>query len=103
MKKVGLLLLLSFVGLAGFASFPIESQIILTEVDPEKFKLNTVAFIIGILTFWLMFLFGLPLLLLFVKKKNFRVSLAWGWLAGLLLPFLIGIIIFAIEDFSFAY
>ena len=102
MRKLGLFSLFNLLVFVAFASFPIETQMLL-EVDPEKFKLNTVAFIIGILTFWLMFLFGLPLLLLFVKKKNFRVSLAWGWLAGLLLPFLIGIIIFAIEDFSFAY
>ena len=103
MKKIGLLSLLSFIGLAAFAAFPVESQILLTEADPDKFKLDTVAFMIGILTFWMMFLFGLPLLLLFINKKNFRGSLAWGWLAGLLLPFLIGIIIFAAEDFSFAY
>lgn len=103
MKKIGLLSLLSFIGLAAFAAFPVESQILLTETDPERFKLDKVAFIIGILTFWLMFLFGLPLLLLFINKKNFRGSLAWGWLAGLLLPFLIVIIIFAVEDFSFAY
>tara|TARA_B100000768_G_scaffold151499_1_gene146743 strand:- start:275 stop:586 length:312 start_codon:yes stop_codon:yes gene_type:complete len=103
MKKIGLLSLLSFIGLAAFAAFPVESQILLTEADPDKFKLDTVAFMIGILTFWMMFLFGLPLLLLFINKKNFRGSLAWGWLAGLLLPFLIGIIIFASEDFSFAY
>ena len=103
MKKIGLLSLLSFIGLAAFAAFPVESQILLTEADPDKFKLDTVAFMIGILTFWMMFLFGLPLLLLFINKKNFRGSLAWGWLAGLLLPFLIGIIIFAAEDLSFAY
>jgi len=103
MKKIGLLTLLSFIGLAAFAAFPIESQILLTEAEPERFKLDIVAFIIGILTFWMMFLFGLPLLLLFINKKNFRGSLAWGWLAGLLLPFLITIIIFAVEDFSFAY
>jgi len=103
MKKIGLLSLLSFIGLAAFAAFPVESQILLTEADPERFKLDTVAFIIGILTFWLMFLFGLPLLLLFINKKNFRGSLALGWLAGLLLPFLIAFIISAAEDFSFAY
>jgi hypothetical protein len=103
MPKIGLLTVLSFIGLAAFAAFPIESQMLLTEADPEKFKLDKVAFIIGIITFWMMFLFGLPLLLLFINKKNFRGSLAWGWLAGLLLPFLIGMIIFAAEDFSFVY
>ena len=103
MKKIGVLSLLSFIGLAAFAAFPVESQILLTEADPERFKLDTVAFIIGILTFWLMFLFGLPLLLLFINKKNFRGSLAWGWLAGLLLPLLIAFFIFAAEDFRFLY
>ena len=105
MKKIGVLSLLSFIVLAAFAAFPAESQMLLLETDayPDKFKLDTVAFMIGILTFWLMFLFGLPLLLLFINKKNFRGSLAWGWLAGLLLPFLIAIIIFAVNDFSFAY
>ena len=103
MKKIGVLSLLSFIGLAAFAAFPIESQMLLKEADPDRFKLDKVAFMIGMLTFWMMFLFGLPLLLLFINKKNFRGSLAWGWLAGLLLPFLISIIIFAAEDFSFAY
>lgn len=103
MKKIGLISLFSLISLLSFASFPVESQILLTELDTDKFKLDKVAFIIGILTFWMMFLFGLPLLLLFINKKNFRSSLAWGWLAGLLLPFLIGIVIFAVEDFSFAY
>ena len=103
MKKIGVLTLLSFIGLAAFAAFPVESQMLLTEGDPDKFKLDKIAFMIGIITFWMMFLFGLPLLLLFINKKNFRGSLAWGWLAGLLLPFLITIIIFAVEDFSFAY
>ena len=103
MKKIGLLSLLSFISLVAFAAFPVESQMLLLEAEPERFKLDTVAFIIGILTFWLMFLFGLPLLLLFINKKNFRGSLALGWLAGLLLPLLIAIIIFAFEDFSFVY
>jgi len=103
MKKIGLFSLFNLLVFIAFASFPVETQMLLTEADPEKFKLDKVAFIIGILTFWMMFLFGLPLLLLFINKKNFRGSLAWGWLAGLLLPFLIGIIIFAAEDFSFAY
>ena len=103
MKRIGVLSLLSFIGLAALAAFPVEAQMLLTETEPDKFKLDRVAFMIGVITFWMMFLFGLPLLLLFINKKNFRGSLAWGWLAGLLLPFLIAIIIFAVEDFSFAY
>ena len=102
MKKIGLLSLFNLLVFLAFASFPVESQMLFTESDPDKFKLDTGAFMIGIITFWMMFLFGLPLLLLFINKKNFRGSLAWGWLAGLLLPFLIWFIIFA-EDFSFAY
>ena len=103
MKKIALLSLLSFIGLAAFAAFPVESQILLTEADPEKFSLDTWGFIIGIVTMPLLLFYGLPLALLFVNKKDFRKSLAFGWLAGLLLPFLIAIIIFAAEDFSFAY
>ena len=97
MRKIGLFSIFNLLAFVAFAAFPVETQMLLTEADPEKFKLDTVAFIIGILTFWLMFLFGLPLLLLFINKKNFRGSLALGWLAGLLLPFLIAIIIFAAE------
>ena len=103
MKKIGLILLLSFFGIISYASFPVETQAILTDAENERFKLDTTAFIIGVLTFWLMFLFGLPLLLLFIDKKNFRGSLAWGWLAGLLLPLLIAFFIFAAEDFRFLY
>lgn len=103
MRKIGLFSLFNLLVFVAFASFPIETFEMLADPDSEKFKLDKVAFMIGMLTFWMMFLFGLPLLLLFINKKNFRGSLAWGWLAGLLLPFLISIIIFAAEDFSFAY
>lgn len=42
MKKIGLLLLFfSFIGLAAFAAFPVETQTILTDTEPEKFKLDT--------------------------------------------------------------
>ncbi len=89
MKKIGLLSLLSFIGLAAFAAFPVESQILLTEADPEKFSLDTWGFIIGIVTMPLLLFYGLPLALLFVNKKDFRKSLAFGWLAGLVLIILI--------------
>jgi lipopolysaccharide export LptBFGC system permease protein LptF len=92
MKKIGLLSLLSLCGIIAFAAFPVETQVLLSEVDPEKFKLDTLGFILGILTLWLMPFYALPLLLLFVKKKNFRGSLAWGWLAGLALIVLIVLI-----------
>ena len=107
MKRISLFVLLSLFGFVAFASFPVDTvELIISDPEVDKFKLDTVAFIIGILTFWLMFLFGLPLLLLVIKKKNFRGSLAWGWLAGLLLPFLIAFLIFAgsgLEDFKFLY
>ena len=89
MRKIGLLSLLSFIGLAAFAAFPVESQILLTEADPEKFSLDTWGFIIGIVTMPLLLFYGLPLALLFVNKKDFRKSLAFGWLAGLVLIILI--------------
>mgnify|MGYP003998581871 FL=1 len=89
MRKIGLLSLLSFIGLAAFADFPVESQMLLTEADPEKFSLDTWGFIIGIVTMPLLLFYGLPLALLFVNKKDFRKSLAFGWLAGLVLIILI--------------
>ena len=101
MKKIALLSLLSFIGLAAFAAFPVESQILLTEADPEKFSLDTWGFIIGIVTMPLLLFYGLPLALLFVNKKDFRKSLAFGWLAGLVLIILI--VIAAATEISFLY
>jgi hypothetical protein len=43
------------------------------------------------------------LLLLFVKKKHFRGSLAWGWLAGWVLILLIALLIFIGPEFMFLY
>ena len=103
MKNIGLLSLFSLLTIFAFASFPVETQAVLTDPDHDKFKLDTLGFIVGIITFWLLFLYGLPLLLLFVKKKNFRGSLAWGWLAGLVLTLLIVFLIFAVPEFRFLY
>jgi uncharacterized membrane protein len=102
MKKIGLFSLFSLLVIMAFASFPVESQMLLTQSDPEKFKLDILAFIIGILTVWLIPLYGLPLLLLFINKKNFRGSLAWGWLAGLVLVFLLIFLVFFIEEGGFS-
>ena len=95
MKKIGLLSLLSLCGIIAFAAFPVESQALLSEVDPEKFKLDTLGFVLGILT--LVFL-PYSLLLLFIQKKNFRGSLAWGWLAGLLLTLVLILVVLFIEQ-----
>ena len=100
MKKIGLLSLLSFIGLAAFAAFPVETQTILTDTEPEKFKLDTLGFIIGILTCLLL---PYSLLLLFIKKRHFRGSLAWGWLAGWVLILLIALLIFIGPEFMFLY
>ena len=100
MKKIGLLGLLICMGMAAFASFPVESQMLLTEADPEKFKLDNLGFIIGILTCLLL---PYSVLLLFIKKKNFRGSLAWGWLAGWVLILLIVLLIFIGAEFMFLY
>ena len=93
MKKIGLLSLLSLMGIIAFASFPVETQIILTETDPEGFKLDTWGFIIGILTTPLLLFYGLPCALLFINKKHFRKSLALGWLAGLILLIIIVLLV----------
>jgi hypothetical protein len=94
MKQIGLCGLFSLLTIFAFASFPVETQNALT--DPEKFRLDKLAFLIGILTTPFLLLYGLPLLLLFIKKKNFRGSLAWGWLAGLVL-IILTIIVIAID------
>ena len=103
MKKIGLLSLLSLFSVIAYAAFPVETQILLTETDPDKFKLDRLGFIIGILS---LILLPYSLLLLFVRKKNFRGSLAWGWLAGLVLIILIAILsLFAVsvDEFKFLY
>ena len=100
MKKIGLLSLLSFIGLAAFAAFPVETQALIADADPDKFKLDWWGFIIGILT---LVLLPYSLLLLFIRKKNFRGSLAWGWLAGLVLIILIAVLSFSLDEFNFLY
>ena len=90
MRKVVLFCLFGYVSVFAFASFPIEAQTLIADSDPESFKLDTWGFIIGILTFLLL---PYSLLLLFIKKKNFRGSLALGWLAGLVLIILVFIAI----------
>ena len=100
MKKIGVLSLLSFIGLAAFASFPVEIQALIADTDPAYFKLDTWGFIIGILT---VLLLPYSLLLLFIRKKNFRGSLAWGWLAGIVLIILIIIAAVAAPEIQLMY
>jgi len=90
MKKIVIFSCFSFLAVFVFAAFPVETQNLLTEADPEKFKLDVWVFLIGILT---LLLLPYSLLLLFIRKKNFRGSLAWGWLAGLVLIILLVIAI----------
>ena len=101
MKKIGLLSLFSLCSVIAFAAFPVETQVILTEVEPEGFKLDYWGFMIGILTMPFLIFYGLPLALLLVNKKSFRKSLALGWLAGLILIVLI--VVAAESEFSFLY
>ena len=63
----------------------------------KKFKLDTGAFVIGVLTMPLFIFFGLPLVLLFINRKNFRKSLTWGWLAGLVLVILLFVAIESVQ------
>ena len=100
MKKIGLLSLLSLFGVIAFAAFPVETQILLSESDPDEFKLDRLGFIIGILS---LILLPYSLLLLFVRKKNFRGSLAWGWLAGLVLIILLAVLSLTLDEFKFLY
>ena len=100
MKKIGLLSLLSLCGVIAFAAFPVETQALIADADPDKFKLDRWGFIIGILT---VILLPYSLLLLFIRKKNFRGSLVWGWLAGLVLIVLIVILSFSADEFKFLY
>jgi len=95
MKKIRLFCLFSLVSVISFASFPVETQVLLSEVNYYKFKLDTLGFVLGVLTLWLL---PYSLLLLFIRKKNFRGSLAWGWLAGLILTLVIILIVFFIES-----
>ena len=80
-----------------FASFPVETKTLLTDPDPEKFKLDAWGYIIGILTFLML---PYSLLLLFVRKKNFRGSLAWGWLTALLLILAFTVVVFTLWNDS---
>ena len=100
MKKIVIFSCFSFLAVFVFAAFPVETFEVLADPDSEKFKLDTLAFIIGILTCLLL---PYSLLLLFVKKKHFRGSLAWGWLAGWVLILLIALLIFIGPEFMFLY
>ena len=100
MKKAVLFCLFGYVSVFAFASFPIEAQTLIADSDPESFKLDTWGFIIGIISILAM---PYSLLLLFINKKNFRKSLVWGWLAGLVLIILIIIAAFADPEIQLMY
>jgi ethanolamine transporter EutH len=103
MKKVVLFCLFGCISVVAFAAFPIEAQTLITDSDPESFKLDALGFIIGILTTPFLLLYGLPLALLFINKKNFRKSLALGWLAGLVLLIIIVVLVSTGPDQLFLY
>jgi hypothetical protein len=100
MKKIILLCLFGCASVFAFAAFPIEVQTLIADADPDKFKLDRWGFIIGILT---VILLPYSLLLLFIRKKNFRGSLAWGWLAGFILIILIIIAAFTAPEIQLMY
>ena len=101
MYKIVLFCFFGCISVFAFASFPVEMQELITDTDPEVFKLDTWGFIIGILTVPFFLFYALPLGLLFINKKNFRKSLTLGWLAGLVL--LILIVVAAESEFMFLY
>ncbi len=86
MKKISLTVLFGLFVASLFAAFPIETQSILADADPEKFQFNILAFLLGVITIWLM---PYSLLFLLVKSNNFKKSIAIGWLVGLLLILLL--------------
>jgi len=103
MKKIKVFCLFGCLSVIAFASFPVETPALIEGADPESFKLDAWGFIIGILT---LILLPYSLLLLFIRKKNFRGSLAWGWLAGLVLIILIAILslfVVSADEFKFLY
>ena len=100
MKIIILLCLFGCLSVLAFAAFPVEMQALITDADPESFKLDKWGFIIGILT---LILLPYSLLLLFIRKTNFKGSLAWGWLAGLVLIILIAILSLFADEFKFLY
>ena len=93
MNRVVLFFLFGCLSVIAFASFPVETQALIADADPESFKLDTWGFIIGILTMPFLIFYGLPLALLFINKKHFRKSLALGWLAGLILLIIIVLLV----------
>ena len=100
-KRAAFFFLFGCLSITLFASFPVETKTLLTDPDPEKFKLDAWGYIIGILTFIIL---PYSLVLLFVRKKNFRGSLAWGWLTALVLLialFLAAFFIFSGGDWFF--
>ena len=99
-KKIGLFCFLSLIAIITFASFPVLTQTVITDPESEKFKIESLGFIVGILTFLLL---PYSLLLLFIRKKNFRGSLAWGWLSACLLFGIILIIYFIAPEIRFLY
>ena len=101
MKRVLLFFLFGCLSFIAFASFPVEMKGLIADADPELFKLDTWGFIIGILTTPLFLFFGAPLLLLLINKKNFRKSLALGWLAGVGLIIIISVL--SSVEFVFLY
>jgi hypothetical protein len=101
MKKIILLCLFGCLSVIAFAAFPVETQALIADADPDKFKLDNWGFIIGILTAPLLLFYGLPCALLFINKKHFRKSLVLGWLAALILIILI--FVASESEFKFLY
>ena len=90
MKKIISFTLFNIIFYSLYASFPVDEAFLNNNYEEKKFKLDTFAFILGILT---TILLPYSLLLLFIRKKNFRGSLAYGWLAGAALLIIIAIIL----------
>lgn len=66
-----------------YASFPVESETIINNIDNANPKFDFLAFLIGVFSAWTL---PYSLLVLFlIKRKHIRKSLIYGWLVGILI------------------
>jgi len=82
-KKNIILLFFCFLGGICYASFPVETEKIINNIDLAEPKFNLLAFLAGLVSFWTL---PFSLLVLFlIKRKHIRRSLIYGWIVGILI------------------
>ena len=82
-KKNIIFLFCLLLGSICYASFPVESETIIKNMDASEPKFDLLAFFAGIFTFWTL---PYSLLILFlIKRKYIRRSIIYGWIVGILI------------------